>query len=133
MDKNYRKLFQEMCKSSENLAEQVLEYNINTKNTEGAEVAQNLRDEFAALGDYIEEKNTNNNELTFTLAQYRQLLAAAYTIMTSLSTHISNIQKSIDGYKLDIIPKLTRVINEGTDDEKLKEIENQLFDFSEKM
>ena len=131
MNKSYQHLFEEMCKTAETLAEQVLEYNMKTNNQEGSETAQHLRDSFGQLADSIEKANKNNQPLSFSINQYRMLLAAAYTMRTHLETYMNNVKKAIDGYNIDIIPKLARMVDEGKDEQKIKELEKEIFDFSE--
>ena len=49
-------------------------------------------------------------------------------VMNNIQNHIAAQRKAIEGYKLDIIPKLSRIMNETKDNpEQTQKLANELF------
>ena len=67
-----------------------------------------------------------NKELSYN--DYMKLLAASYMIMNNIQDRITAQKKTIDCYKLDLIPKLSRIMNETKDQpEKMQTLVEELF------
>ena len=126
MDKSYQNLFKEMCQSAAVLAEQVMDYDNKQGDTKGYAVAQTMRDDYQNLADAL----STNKELSYN--DYMKLLAASYMIMNNIQDRITAQKKTVEGYKLDLIPKLSRIMNETKDQpEKMQTLAEELFKVSE--
>ena len=122
MNKNYRKLFSELAHAIEITSEQVMEYNHQKQDSKGESTAELMRNDYAKLYDKLDD-----TEEELTRAEYLKLLAGAYIITNNMEDKIKAQRKVIEGYKIDIIPKLSRIMNETSDDEKALLLANELF------
>lgn len=126
MDNVYKNLFTEMCHTAAVLAEQVMDYDKKQGDTSGYQTAEAMRNDYQKLEDAL----VANNELTYN--EYVKLLAASYIIINNIQDRIKVNQKVIDNYKIDIIPKLSRIMDETKDNpEKTKTLSAELFKISE--
>lgn len=110
MDSKYLELFTLITQQVANLAEQVMNDHQDKGETKEQETAQTMRDDYLNLHD----KLTSNQELN--KADYARILVGAIIIANQLTTRIQNNQKALDGYKLDIIPKLDQINNAEYDE-----------------
>ena len=110
MDSRYLELFTLIAQQIANLAEQVMNDHQDKGETKEQETAQTMRDDYLNLHD----KLTSNQELD--KADYARILVGAIIITNQLTTRIQNEQKALDGYKLDIIPKLDQINNTNYDE-----------------
>ena len=125
MDKKYLNLFIQITQTVAVLAENVMDLNKKDNDEKGYETAKIMRDDFQNLHDKISEKNFDFNSLT--RADFAKFLVGAIIIMQNLEEKVKNIQTSIQGYKIDTIPKLDRIVNETKTDEESITIANELF------
>ena len=79
-----------------------------------------MRDDYLNLHD----KLVNGEELN--KADFARLLVGAIIITNQLDARIKNEQKALDGYKLDVIPKLDR-INNTEEEEEVASLAEELF------
>jgi len=119
MDKKYAELFTLISQSVANLAEQVMNDHQDKGETKEQEVAQTMRDDYMAL----KEKLDNEEELN--KSDFARLLVGAIIITNQLDARIKNEQKALDGYKLDIIPKLDRI--NSTEPDEVPSLAAELF------
>ena len=110
MNSKYLELFTLIAQQIANLAEQVMNDYQDKGETKEQETAQTMRDDYLNLHD----KLTSNQELN--KADYARILVGAIIITNQLTARIQNEQKALDGYKLDIIPKLDQINNAEYDD-----------------
>ena len=110
MDSKYLELFTLIAQQIANLAEQVMNDHQDKGETKEQETAQTMRDDYLNLHD----KLTSNQELN--KADYARILVGAIIIANQLTARIQNEQKALDGYKLDIIPKLDQINNTEYDE-----------------
>jgi hypothetical protein len=126
MDKSYRSLFIEICRTAQVLAEQVMDYDIKQKDEKGFATAQMMRDDYQKLEDTLKV----DKELVYN--DYAKLLAAAYIVTNNIQDRITNEQKVVQNYKTNIIPKLSRIMDEAKDNEELmKKLSAELLKVSE--
>lgn len=125
MDKKYIQLFTELAHAAEVLAEQVMEYDRKKNDEKGEETAKIMRDDFATLYDNLRLNKEINR------ADYAKLLVAAMIIVNNIEDKIKAEQKAIQGYKIDIIPKLSRINDETTNDEEAIKLAEEIFKISE--
>ena len=110
MDSRYLELFTLIAQQIANLAEQVMNDHQNKGETKEQETAQTMRDDYLNLHD----KLTTNQELN--KADYARILVGAIIVANQLDARIKNEQKALDGYKLDVIPKLDQINSTEYDD-----------------
>ena len=110
MNSKYLELFTLIVQQIANLAEQVMNDHQDKGEIKEQETAQTMRDDYLDLHD----KLTSNQELN--KADYARILVGAIIIANQLTARIQNEQKALDGYKLDIIPKLDQINNTEYDE-----------------
>lgn len=110
MDKRYVELFTLISQSVANLAEQVMNDHQDKGETKEQETAQIMRDDYMNLHD----KLTAGEDLA--KADFARLLVGAIIVTNQLDARIKNEQKALDGYKIDVIPKLDRINNVEADE-----------------
>jgi hypothetical protein len=123
MDKRYRELFTLISQSVSNLAEQVMNDHQDKGEDKQQETAQIMRDDYSNLHD----KLVNEEELN--KADFARLLVGAIIVTNQLDARIKNEQKALDGYKVDVIPKLDRINN--TEEEEVASLAEELFKIQE--
>ena len=123
MDKRYRELFTLISQSVSNLAEQVMSDHQDKGEDKQQETAQIMRDDYSNLHD----KLVNEEELN--KADFARLLVGAIIVTNQLDARIKNEQKALDGYKVDVIPKLDRINN--TKEEEVASLAEELFKIQE--
>ena len=121
MDKVYLDLFEAIARSVELTAEQALGYESKQKNTEGQRAATIMRDDFSKLHDKIKGGETLSR------TDFAKLLVGAWTVMQGLENHKQAIEKSLNGYKIDTMPKLNRIIDETKTDEEAQKLAEEIF------
>ena len=124
MDKKYRELFTLMTQTTANIAEQVM--NLHKSNEENNEytTAETMRDDFLKLHDKLIE------ETELVKADYARLLVGTFIVATQLDNKIKNDQKALQGYRMDIIPKLDQIVN-AADEETVLNLASDLFKIKE--
>ena len=123
MNSKYLELFTLITQQIANLAEQVMNDHQDKGETKEQETAQTMRDDYLNLHD----KLISNQELN--KADYARILVGAIIIANQLTARIQNEQKALDGYKLDIIPKLDQINN--TEYDEVPTLAEKLFTIKE--
>jgi len=129
MDKKYLNLFVQITQTIAVLAEDVMDLNKKNDDEKGFKTAEIMRNDFQNLHDKISEKDFDPSSLT--RADFAKILVGSIIIMQNLEEKVKNIQTAIQGYKIDTIPKLDRVVNEAKTEEEAIELANQLFQIIE--
>lgn len=129
MDNKYLILFREIARTTEVLAERVMAYDKEKKDEKGEQTAQTMRDDFAKLHDKLSASNLDTNNIS--RMEWAKILVGAMVISNNLSEEIEQRKKALSGYKIDLIPKLNRIINETKTDEEAITLANELFEISE--
>lgn len=129
MDNKYLILFREIARTTEVLAERVMAYDKEKKDEKGEQTAQTMRDDFAKLHDKLSASNLDTNSIS--RMEWAKILVGAMVISNNLSEEIEQRKKALSGYKIDLIPKLNRIINETKTDEEAITLANELFEISE--
>lgn len=126
MDKRYQTLFTEIIKSVEILAEQAMEIEHNNKEDENS--AMQMRELFATLHDKMTASDFNPSSLN--RSDYAKILIGAIIAAEGISRRVEKEQRALEGYKIDTIPKLNRIINETKTDEEAKQLAEEIFTIS---
>lgn len=123
MDEHYRTLFSLMTQSAANIAEEVMEVHAANKEEAEYENAQRMRDDYLNLYARL----TTGKELE--KADYALLYISAFVVSSQLEARIEKERKTLEGYKLDILPKLDQVNNASL--EEAIPLAEQLFKIKE--
>ena len=129
MDKRYIKLFSEIARTVAILAERVMEYDHSKNDTNGEHTAQIMRDDYRDLKDKIQAESFTTNQLV--TGEYAKLLVGAMIIIQNIEDRITNEKKAVESYKIDILPKLQRIVNECKDDASATKLAEELFIITE--
>lgn len=129
MDNKYLTLFREIARNTEIMAERVMAYDKEKKDEKGEKTAQTMRDDFAKLHDKFSAKDFNPN--TITRSEWAKILVGAMVISNNLEEEVKKIKNAQRGYKIDLIPKLNRIMEETKTDEEALTLANELFEISE--
>ena len=129
MDNKYLTLFREIARNTEIMAERVMAYDKEKKDEKGEKTAQTMRDDFAKLHDKFAAKDFNPN--TITRSEWAKILVGAMVISNNLEEEVKKIKDAQRGYKIDLIPKLNRIMEETKTDEEALTLANELFEISE--
>ena len=123
MDKRYIELFTLIAQTTANLAEQVMEEHEKNSEEKGRQTAETMRNDFLNLHDKLGTDEVLNK------ADYARLLVGAIIVTNQLNARIENEQKALQGYKIDIIPKLDQINN--ADASETVELAESLFEIKE--
>ena len=124
MDARYNELFKLMAQTVANTAEKVMDLHKEKNEEKEYETAQIMRDDYLDLLNKLSEKSD------LTKSDYAKLLVGAIIVVNQLENKIKGEQKALEGYKIDIIPKLDQINNE-TDVEKAVQLATELFEIKE--
>ena len=124
MDKRYRDLFTLIAQSVANTAEKVMDLHKSNNEEKEYETAQIMRDDYLNLHDKLQE------EVDLTKADYARLLIGTIIIVNQLEGKIKSEQQALQGYKIDVIPKLDQINNE-LDADKAIQLATELFEIKE--
>ena len=125
MDTIYIKLFTELAHAVEVTAEQVLEADFKTEDKNGEYAATIMREDYAKLYDKIRDKDFKPEMLD--RADYAKLLVGAFIVTQNLEQRIENEKKALQGYKVDVLPKLNRIMEETENTEQAQKLAEEIF------
>ena len=123
MDKRYVELFTLIAQTTANLAEQVMEEHKKNNEEKGYQTAETMRNDFLNLHDKL------GTDEVLDKADYARLLVGAIIVTNQLNARIKSEQKALQGYKIDIIPKLDQINN--ADASETVELAESLFEIKE--
>lgn len=129
MKSGYEKLFQEIARTNEILAERVMELNHNQNDTKGEETAEMMRQDYAKLYDQLSKEDFELEQLTRN--DWAKILVGTMIAVQNIEDRIKGEQKAVEGYKLDVIPKLQRIIDETKTDEEVQKLVLEIFKIEE--
>lgn len=123
MDKRYVELFTLIAQTTANIAEQVMEEHKKNNEEKGYQTAETMRNDFLDLHDKLGTDEVLNK------ADYARLLVGTIIVTNQLDARIKSEQKALQGYKIDIIPKLDQINN--ADASETTELAESLFKIKE--
>jgi len=124
MDKKYIQLFKELARSTSVSAEQVMDYDKSKQDEKGFATAQVMRDNYNQLYETINKAGDNYIP---TKEEAAKLVVGAIILVNQLQDRINNLKKAVNGYQLDIIPKLRSVVDDAENDEAAAKIAEEKF------
>ena len=125
MDSVYKQLFTEIAHAVEVTAEQVLELDIKKNDTNGQNAARVMREDYSKLYDRLRSDSFKEEQLE--RADYAKLLVGAFIVAKNLEQRIEQEKKALEGWKLDTIPKLDRIVNETKTTEEAQNLAKEIF------
>lgn len=130
MHEKYITLFKELLKNAEITAEKVAELNRKNNDEKRENVALTMRDDYVKLADKMKDENFSVKDLT--KAEYAKLFVATFVFTENLKADIERLKKILQGYEIDVIPKLDRIVQECSTDEEAHKLAEKLFQIVEK-
>ena len=82
-----------------------------------------MREDYANLNDKIR----NNENVVLTKSDFAKLLVGAYIVSSNIEIQVEQLKKTLDNYKMIIIPKLARINDETSNDEEALKLANEIF------
>ena len=122
---DYINLFKLICNSVESYAERALELGLDEQTFAG----QQMRNDFAELGDKLSQQNFNMKNITRN--EWLKLLAGAMITVNNMTDQMKRLENTIHGYKTIIVPRLSRIMDETKTDEEAQKLAFELFENSE--
>lgn len=129
MNQKYIELFREIAHNTEIMAERVMEYDKQKDDKEGLKTAETMRNDFSNLYDKIRADNFKPE--TLTRAEWAKILVGSMIVTNNIEQQLENQRKALQGYKMDLIPKLNRIMEETKTDEEATKLAENLFEISE--
>lgn len=129
MNKEYIQLFKELVHSTALLAEQAMQVNFEAKDKKGIETATTMRDDYQNLYERFNMADFNADSLT--KADYEKLTIAAILMEQRLEKQQAAVEKARQGYRIDTIPKLKRILDECQTENEIQNLSKKLFDFAQ--
>lgn len=129
MNQKYIELFREIAHNTEIMAERVMEYDKQKNDKEGLKTAETMRNDFSNLYDKI--RSDNFKPETLTRAEWAKILVGSMIVTNNIEQQLENQRKALQGYKMDLIPKLNRIMEETKTDEEATKLAENLFEISE--
>lgn len=125
MHNKYLQLFKELAHTVQILSEQVVEANHKKNDNKGQQTATVMRDDYKQLYDTL--RSTDFNPDTLSKKDYAKLLVGAIIVVKQIENKFEAEKKAISGYKIDVIPKLERIVNEAESDDERIALARELF------
>ena len=125
MDSRYVKLFTQIAQSIEVIAEQAMEANRESNDKKGEDAAEKMREMYMELHDRMSKEDFDPK--TLSKADYARILVGAAIAAQGIEDRIEMEKKALEGYKIDTIPKLNRIMDEAKDDEGARALAEELF------
>lgn len=127
MNERYIKLFTELAHSLELLTERAIEEEKGTGDNKALTSAITMRKNYMSIYDKL-----RGNKITdLAMSDFAHLYVAGGILINQLESKRKALEVAIQGYKLDILPKLNRILNETKNDEDAIKLANELFSIEE--
>ena len=121
----YINLFKEITHAAQILAERVADYDKENGDKEGSYRALGMRNDYQALNDKLSAENFNFEQLT--RSDYAKLYICTLAVTNNLEDIVNHYKKAIQGYRIDLLPKLSRMLEETENHYQAKELAKNLF------
>ena len=124
MDKRYIKIFGDLALSTANTAKAVMGYNQKQNDEKGVETATTMYNDFTDLAQRIKDAG---DDYKMNKADAAKLLVGTAIMVNQLQEQLNIRKNAIEGYQVDIAPKLQKVLDSATDDNEAKQIAEENF------
>ena len=122
MNEKYKTLFALIAQNMENIAERVMEDNKAKNDMQAYKTAKEMRSKYARLHDLLTSKTV---EYTPVKNDIIDLYIGANIVTQQIEACMKNEQAAIQGYKLDLIPKLAKAMKNEDEIEKIFTIQEE--------
>lgn len=122
MNEKYRTLFALIAQNMENIAERAMEDDKAKNDMQAYKTAKEMRSKYARLHDLLTSKTV---EYTPTKNDIIDLYIGANIITQQFEARIKREQAAVQGYKLDLIPKLEKAMKNEDEIEKIFTIQEE--------
>ena len=129
MNQTYIKFFQELAKTTATTAESVVALDHAKHDEQGEKTATTMRDDYNNLYDKLTKANLQTSDIS--RSDFAKLLVGALITSSQLQDRIKQYDKVLHGYKVEVIPKLERIINETKDDSTAQALAEEIFQIIE--
>lgn len=125
MNEKYLELFRGVCQATEILAERVLDYSKTKNDEKTVETSEVMRQDYSSLHDRLRAEDFNPE--TLTKSDFIKFYVGVLIVINNMQDQIDTLNKSINGYKIDVMPKLQQIVNGTENDEEARKLANELF------
>ena len=122
MNEKYKTLFALIVQNMENIAERAMEDDKAKNDTQGYKTAKEMRSKYARLHDLLTSKTV---EYIPVKSDIIDLYIGANIVAQQIETRIRSEQAAVQGYKLDLIPKLEKAMKNEDEIEKIFTIQEE--------
>ena len=126
MDNNFKEIMISIVTLAETIAEQSTEYNHNQKDEVAEKNSEQMHKDFIALNDKLKAPDFDG---ILTYHEYTQLAVAAYIASNQVKNRIATLRAAVKGYEENIIPKLSRIVDETKTDDDAQKLADEILIF----
>lgn len=131
MNEKYLNLLKEVAHTVPIFAEQVMDLNREKNDEQGLKTAETMRNDYQHLYDRMNASDFDAE--TLTKSDFAKFLVGAFIISRNLEDRIKMQRTALNGYKIDLIPKLDRIVNETNTTEEALALANEIFQVKEEV
>ena len=122
MNDKYKYLLSLIAQNMENIAERAMEDDKAKNDMQAYKTAKEMRSKYARLHDLLTSKTVNYTPVKNDIID---LFIGANIIVQQIEARIKQEQTAIQGYKLDLIPKLKQAMENEDEIEKIFTIQEE--------
>lgn len=122
MNEKYKTLFALIAQNMENIAERAMEDDKAKNDMQAYKTAKEMRSKYARLHDLLTSKTVDYTPVKNDIID---LFIGANIITQQIEARIKQEQTAIQGYKLDLIPKLKQAMENEDEIEKIFTIQEE--------
>ena len=122
MNEKYKTLFALIAQNMENIAERAMEDDKAKNDMQAYKIAKEMRSKYARLHDLLTSKTV---EYTPVKNDIIDLYIATNIVAQQIETRVRREQTAIQGYRLDLIPKLEKAMKNEDEIEKIFTIQEE--------
>ena len=122
MNEKYKTLFALIAQNMENIAERAMEDDKAKNDMQAYKTAKEIRSKYARLHDLLTSKTVDYTPVKNDIID---LFIGANIITQQIEARIKQEQTAIQGYKLDLIPKLKQAMENEDEIEKIFTIQEE--------
>lgn len=122
MNEKYKTLFALIAQTMEGIAERAMEADKKENDLQAYKTAKEMRSKYARLHDLLTSKTV---DYTPTKNDIIDLYIGANIVAQNLDAQIKREQTALQGYKIDLIPKLAKAMKNEDEIEKIFTIQEE--------
>ena len=123
MDNKYKILFGLIAKSAESIAEETMNFNKDNNDLQAYKTAKEMRSKYARLNDLLNSKTV---DYKLTKNDIIDLYVGSRVVVSQLEARINKEKTALQGYKIDLLPKLEQAIKEFDNFEEIFTIKEEI-------